>query len=118
GDLDLTFGHSGTLVQKLGGDVHYPSIAVQRDGKYVVAATVSKGGSSKLSLVVERMTPAGKLDASFGTSGKASLSIGEHNSMTSIAIDSQGRIDVLAGGRIRRFSTSGKLDKTVVDAEA
>src|SRR4051794_8168147 len=45
GDFDLSFGNQGTLVEHLGDVVHDPSIAVQRDGKYLVAATVSRSGS-------------------------------------------------------------------------
>ena len=97
GSLDMSFDSDGKLVTLLGsfgGQVN--SMAIQRDGKIVVAGFVYNGGnSSDFELV--RYNIDGSLDMSFDGDGKLSTHIGlTTNAITSVAIQSDGKI-VAAG---------------------
>jgi uncharacterized delta-60 repeat protein len=63
GALDTTFGSSGTVVTDVGGTDTANSIAIQSDGKIVIA------GNSGNSLGVVRYTSSGALDTTFATGG-------------------------------------------------
>ena len=70
GTLDTTFGTGGIVtndVQTGSDDVVY-SIAIQSDGKIILAG-FSDDGSNKNAAII-RLNATGTLDASFGTSGK------------------------------------------------
>ena len=118
GDLDPTFGSGGKVITAVGsGNDRGNSVAVQSDGKIVVAGYSSNGSNYDFALV--RYTATGALDVSFGSGGKVSTPIGsstdEGNSM---ALQSDGRI-VVAGSTfngsytdfaLARCTTSGALD--------
>ncbi len=91
GTLDTTFNGSGKVVTPFGtgSDIPY-SIAVQNEGRIVVAGTAS---SSIYGLVV--YNPDGTLDSTFGSQGKVTTT-GVSNE-PKLALQSDGKI-VLAGG--------------------
>lgn len=90
------------------------AIAVQPDGKIVVAGTVFGAGGTKVAFA--RLKPNGQLDASFNDDG---LTIkGPHIQIqpSTIAIDSRKRIIVGSGNQILRLKRNGGADRSFGDA--
>lgn len=125
GALDSNFGTNGKVTTDLGNtgqasDEAY-SIAIQSDGKIVVAGgTTTDGGDYQFALV--RYNSDGSLDTTFSTDGKVITDLGSaFDSATAVAIQSDGKIiaagsenlgdnnDVLA---VLRYNTDGSLDTT------
>jgi uncharacterized delta-60 repeat protein len=96
GSLDNTFGTNGRAAIDFSGTfVFADSVAVQSDGKLVVAG-VSQGGGASL-FAVARLNSDGSLDTSFGSAGTRTIAIGTvYDYASSIALQSDGKI-VLAG---------------------
>ena len=98
GSLDTTFDSDGKTTTNLGGDDRVGSVALQPDGKIIVA-----GGSDALGTVdfaVARYNANGSLDTSFDGDGKISTSFGSGWDLAfSVAVQSDGRI--VAGGASR-----------------
>ena len=69
GALDTSFGTGGKAVVDFGGDDSANDLALQADGRIVLAGqtTAGTGGGD---FAAARLTAAGALDTSFGTSGK------------------------------------------------
>ncbi len=136
GSLDTSFGHGGfasiptTTMNLFGGQV-----ALQQDGKLVVATTtstyVTTPGTRKspptttitgTHLEVFRLNPDGSLDTTFGNGGEAVITVPSGNDeATSIAVLASGQIVVagaanpLLGGpefTVVRLTSSGALDPT------
>ena len=113
GNVDRTFGVGGRAVAKVDGNIN--ALAVQKDGKIVAAGFEGKD------FALARYLPNGKLDASFGSHGIATVAFSRGAAIKAVAIQSDGKIDV-AGyalntlGELRialaRFTTAGKLDVT------
>lgn len=119
GTLDTTFGSEGTVTQSVGTSQSFiNSVAIQSDGKIVAGGISNQAGI--FSFTIARFDSNGSLDSSFGTAGIASVSIGTFSEITSIAIQSDGKI--VAGGEaevggveqfaIARFNSNGTLDTT------
>ncbi len=116
----VRYGPGGTLdgITKTdianGGD-QANAVAVQPDGKIVVAGFTTHGGKSDFALV--RYDARGTLDDSFGTHGIATIDMGSFDDdARAIAIQPDGKI-VVAGSRtndvvLARFTTGGQLDGT------
>jgi uncharacterized delta-60 repeat protein len=98
GALDPTFGAgSGAAVTDFfGADDQARSVAVQADGKIVVAGSAKDGGHSEVALA--RYNADGTLDTSFGHEGKALVDFGGNSDAgaSSVAIQADGKI-VAAG---------------------
>jgi uncharacterized delta-60 repeat protein len=121
GSLDPSFDHDGQLVLDLGYDVRARDLAIQRNGKIVVALDDSWTFS------VARLRKNGALDASFGTGGVASedFSPGSTDWTRAVALDGSG--GVLLGGSVypggttqddwglARFDRLGDLDPSFGD---
>jgi uncharacterized delta-60 repeat protein len=107
GGVDASFGSSGSLVTGLqvNGD-----IAVQRDGRILVAgSTGTSGPPSTRAAAVSRLNADGSPDSSFGTGGTATVP-GENAVATALRPD--GSIAVLATGpgqtsRVALLSATG-----------
>jgi uncharacterized delta-60 repeat protein len=99
GDLDFTFSADGKatagFVTRMLSDEQANALAVQPDGKLVVAGTLAPIDVSE-SLAVYRYLPDGTLDPTFGTHGKVVLDVGRAESANAVAIQPDGKI-VLAG---------------------
>lgn len=120
GTLDNTFGTSGKVITDIatGFDIG-SSVAVQSDGKIVVAGNGFTGAGNSFSLV--RYNVNGTLDNTFGTAGIVTTSAGSGSSGgKSLAIQSDGKI-VVAGNSsngtdidftIIRYTTNGTPDPT------
>lgn len=110
GALDSTFGTAGKvnltgftsyIVRSFGYDVNTK--------KYYIGASTGSGGA------LLRLTPAGVLDTTFGSSGSVSFSDSNFMSQAkeSIAVQfADGDILIVAGSHLLRFSLAGSLDTT------
>jgi uncharacterized delta-60 repeat protein len=117
GSLDTTFGTSndgtpdGVVSLSLGsGDDVARALAIQADGKMVIAGTTSSTGSTSNAVVV-RLNADGSLDASFGQSddgtpnGVVNLSVGDGNDFgKTVILQADGKI-LLAGDRTNGTSS-------------
>src|ERR1019366_994933 len=90
GTLDPTFGAGGKAIINFGGDDIAQSVAIQPDGKILVAGET---GSTKG--VIARLNADGTLDSSFGTAGEVVFNSSLSN-ITAVLVRPDGRI-VLVG---------------------
>lgn len=123
GSLDTTFNGDGKATVDFGGPSIWArgqSVAVQDDGKILVAGYVETGTNDHFAIV--RFTTNGVLDTTFNGTGKAITSFGAVNSHgRSIAIQPDGKI-LVAGDTdgatyalefaLVRYNTNGTLDTT------
>ena len=99
GKIDTSFGKSGCTAVDFGGLDLPAAVALQPDGKIVVAGTTSpmaKGGVAE-DFAISRINPGGLLDRSFGRSGKVTVGFhhrGDH--CAGLAVRPDGAI-VLSG---------------------
>jgi uncharacterized delta-60 repeat protein len=95
GVLDTTFGTEGKSIVDFGGaDEPGRAVALQPDGKIVVAGSTNANGTYDFS--VARLQPNGLLDTTFGTGGKSIVDFGGNDVGFAIALQPDGRI-VVAG---------------------
>jgi uncharacterized delta-60 repeat protein len=134
--LVMRFTSSGHLDSSFSGgqvngaaNVIGSAVAVQPDGKIVVAGTLSDAtGNSKLGAFVERFNSNGSADGSFGSGGVVTTLTGAgHGQSNAIALSSTGEIVVAGDGTITtgadqffpgvaviRIGPSGHLDTSEV----
>lgn len=115
GSLDTTFNGTGKVTTPIGLFDFARSVAVQTDGRIVVAGHVSDGTTLYFGLV--RYNPNGSLDTSFGGTGKVMTLVGNSDSEgKEAAIQSDGKIVVAGhsaqGFGIVRYNTDGSLDNS------
>lgn len=121
GRLDPSFSNDGIATADFNGDSDMPvAVALQTDGKIVVAGT-SQGGGNNIKLA--RFTAAGELDESFDGDGLLEASVGgppENGIATSLAVQGDGKI--LVGGNMNndflllRLNSDGSTDTSVSPA--
>ncbi len=121
GSLDNAFGSGGKVLTDVGNsssDFGY-AVALQNDGKIVVAGRSDNGLSFDFALV--RYNSNGTLDSAFGVGGKATADFGGYDIGNSVAIQSDGKIVVAGFSSIGtndynvalvRYTTNGSLDNT------
>lgn len=119
GSLDNSFDSDGIVVTVIGGiiDVAY-SIAIQSDGKIVVAGYSFQNGNNDFAVV--RYNIDGSIDTSFDTDGIVTTPVGSLVDMGyAVAIQSDGKIVVAGHSLISsnnydfsvvRYNTDGSLD--------
>lgn len=107
GRLDRSFGSGGTVVTGFGsgGEVYPTALAIQSDGKLVVAGPRFINGRTDLALV--RYRSSGRLDPSFGKGGRVMARAGEPSA---VAVQQDGKIVVVAASAILRYRADGTLD--------
>ncbi len=121
GSLDYTFGSNGFVTIPFDADDRANAVAVQSNGKILVAGKAANG--SQYNLVVVRFNADGTLDNTFGFSGIATLEIDDFDTeATSIALQTDGKIVVTGLSQdqfngdfyaiLARFNVSGTLDNT------
>jgi uncharacterized delta-60 repeat protein len=117
GSLDTSLNGSGKLTTAVGaGDCHGEGVALQGDGKIVVAGYWLN--ASGQCFTVLRYTADGSLDTSFADSGKVTTNVGtKYAGAESVTIQSDGKI-VVAGSfnasnndfAVVRYNANGTLD--------
>jgi len=121
GSLDTSFNGTGKIITAVGdGDCHGEGLALQSDGKIVVAGySFNPIGKNRAEFTVLRYNADGTLDTGFGESGKVTTEIGRNSdSANSVALQSDGKIVVVghtfAPGNndfaIARYNANGTLD--------
>ncbi len=106
GSPDTSFGTGGKTTIDFGGDDRAFAVALQPDGKIVVA-----GQSGSTAMAVTRLNPDGSLDGSFGTGGTSRITFGAATSVaTSVLVRPDGEIVVVGNTTVPLTQT----DFTVV----
>lgn len=113
GVLDTHWGTGGRVVTDFGGSDEVYRIALQRDGKIVMAGnTLQLAPPHNDAFALARYLPNGDLDPSFGTGGKVIDTTGDpHEELQALAIQGDGKI-VVAG--VTRTDDPGATPKAVV----
>jgi uncharacterized delta-60 repeat protein len=97
GSLDSSFGVGGKSSADFGGFDFARAVAVQPDGKIVVAGYTSKGiVDADRDFAVARIKTNGYFDNSFGTDGKVTVDFGGNDTALAVALRPDGKI-VVAG---------------------
>lgn len=120
GSLDLSFDTDGIVTTPIGASMAKANaVAIQADGKIVVAGFSAVGADNAFTLV--RYNANGSLDASFDTDGIVTTVFGGSNAeATGVVIQTDGKIVVtgycVTAGRgdfaLTRYNTNGSLDPT------
>ncbi len=121
GSLDNTFGSDGKVVTA-GVSGGASDVAIQPDGKIVAVGNTSNGGGYP-NFILARYDSGDSLDNTFGDGGKVAISSTYHDTLTAVALQSDGKI-VAAGCSyggigmdwydlvLRRFNSDGSPDNT------
>ncbi|MBI3786012.1 MAG: hypothetical protein HY270_21690 [Deltaproteobacteria bacterium] len=125
GSLDPSFGDGGQAATDLGANEEGAAVAIQSDGKIVLAGYSFTNGNTSSGFAVVRYNPDGSLDRSFNGSGTVTTQIG-YAQAAAIALQSDGKI-VVAGTSasgtnfvmpgiwdvmVVRYNPDGSLDTT------
>ena len=95
GSPDSTFGQNGWVITDMGTEYEFANtVAVQPDGKIILAGRVAEGFFSDFAMV--RYTPDGKIDSLFGNNGMVITNLKEEDAVNDIIIQPDGKI-ILAG---------------------
>src|SRR4051794_14042598 len=127
GSRDLSFGHNGRVVLNLPGEGMRPSaIAVQSDGKIVIAGTLTASSNTYPGWlrgvpVTVRLLPNGRLDSTYGAGGISRVAFDGSVTIQGLAIQPDGAL-LLSGiaspapgkarGAMARLQPSGAVDRT------
>ncbi len=127
GSLDISFGNNGKVITAMGAyqDTAY-ALGIQSDGKIVVAGAKDGLLPYGANVALARYNNDGSLDSTFGAGGKVVGNIGNSGYITSLAIQSDGKIVaagntvVVAGSyyldfAVVRYNTNGSLDTSFGD---
>jgi uncharacterized delta-60 repeat protein len=126
GDLDPSFGAGGKVTTDFGGNETAWGLAVQSDGKAVVAGTRFDPGPSD-DFVLARYTASGALDSTFDGDGKVTTDFGgRSDGADDVAVQADGKIVAAGSGfpaqvrpldfALARYNRDGTLDSTFGDA--
>lgn len=107
----------GTATFPPGSDEYAYGMAVQPDGRILVAGTAVTASNTESDCVLSRFLPNGLLDGTFGTSGRAAIGIHNLDVARGLALQADGKI-ILAGYTgapnteffLARFNSNGSLD--------
>ncbi len=119
GDLNSSFGGDGKVTTAFDEGAEAHAVALQDDGKIVVAGATLQGGGADTEFALARYNPDGSLDTTFDGDGKVVTGFGGGDYATSIAIQEDGKI-VVAGITVlgdsdfalARYNPDGSLDPT------
>ncbi len=115
GSLDTTFDGDGMVTKDISsGDDSANAIAIQSDGKILVAGSAYHGSNQHL--VIVRYNTNGSLDTSFATAGIYDYSLTGDNQLNGILLQTDGKIVVggTVGGKffLARLASTGSLDSS------
>ena len=117
GSLDPSFGTNGMTITAAPSGFSYsrpPGVALQPDGKIVIAAGTSPPDGSNGEFVLARYDASGTLDTTFGQDGLVTTPFAASAAAMSVALEPDGRI--IAAGyagsdfAMARYESSGSLD--------
>ena len=95
GTLDASYGVGGIVTVAINGAAGVDSgagLALQSDGKILIAGCGRSGGGGPISFAAVRLLPDGSLDASFGAGGVRTVPIGAEAIANAVVIQSDGKI--------------------------
>jgi len=121
GGLDATFGNNGKYTSNLNGNNAALDLAIQTDGKIVLAGLMDSAGNNFF--MVSRILPNGTIDASFGNNGRKIIPFNNEESIAyAVAIQGDGKIVVggyamdAAGNAfifaMARLTSAGNIDNS------
>jgi uncharacterized delta-60 repeat protein len=118
GSLDTSFNGTGKVTTAIGSsDEHAYALALQPDGKLVVAGRSNSGSNDDFALA--RYNPNGSLDTSFNGTGKVTTTIGSADDAAhALAVQPDGKLVAAGDTRINgqlvvalaRYNPNGSLD--------
>jgi uncharacterized delta-60 repeat protein len=113
GDLDVSFGQGGIVVTDFGGTDVAAAVAIQPDGKLVVAGRSNVGGNASFALARYNRNDGG-LDPTFGNGGLVVTDFGATDQAFAVAVQPDGKV-VTAGRRgsdsiVARYNQDGTPD--------
>ncbi len=109
GSLDTSFGSDGKVRTRLldrPSSQSASSVAIQADGKIIVAGAAYAGRKDYVAVV--RYAPDGSLDAAFGSGGRAITPT--RGDVHDLVVQPDGRIVVAGELRLVRYNPDGSLD--------
>ena len=119
GAFDTSFGTGGKVTQTLGSGANAHALVLQADGRILLGGYAALTDTGKAGFIVSRLLSNGTPDASFGTNGYSTASVGTGNNYChALMLQSDGKI-ILAGSAgtapnydftLLRFNTNGVLD--------
>jgi len=110
GELDTSFGAEGRQTTSFYGRDVGKDLALQGDGKIVLAGTILFAGSPPSAFGLARYRPDGELDTSFSPSGRQVTRFGSADaSGEAVTVQANGRI-VVAGSADSQFASARYLD--------
>jgi uncharacterized delta-60 repeat protein len=122
GTLDASFGTGGRVTTDFAGpNDQASSVAIQPDGRIVVAGAVGAYVNRGFDFGLARYNSNGTLDASFGTGGKATTDFAGFDDLpSSIALQGDGKIVVVGQTSfsanddfaLARYNSNGTLDSS------
>jgi uncharacterized delta-60 repeat protein len=120
GTLDPSFGEDGRVTTDIKGSDDGAAVALQADGKIVVAGGVGQGLSSGGEFGLARYQADGTLDSTFGDGGKVTtnfgFSSGDNDAAYDLVIQANGKIVAAGRGAARfalaRYNADGTPDAT------
>jgi uncharacterized delta-60 repeat protein len=121
GTLDNSFGDIGKVITDINNNDYVHDLAIQPDGKIVVAGHTYPGANYDVTLV--RYNTDGTLDNSFSSDGIVFINVGNEDQCLSIALQEDGKIVAVGfynNGTdkdltVVRFTTGGSLDESFGD---
>jgi uncharacterized delta-60 repeat protein len=109
GSLDATFDADGRVVSDVGGDDNLRDLAIQPDGRVVVAGFNSTASGNNFELA--RYNSDGGLDTSFDGDGRVVTAFPSGTSFAeAVAIQADGKILAGGGANLARYNSDGSLD--------
>ncbi len=109
GTLDATFGDQGRVITHLDQTSELNAVAIQRDGKIVVASSIPTNSAQQDDFDVTRFSADGSLDPTFGVGGMVTTDFGDSSDeVRAILIQSDGHI-VVVGQAIVKFATTADI---------
>jgi uncharacterized delta-60 repeat protein len=115
GDLDPSFGAAGKVTTDFNASSfdQATAIALQPDGKIVVAGSIGEGAGTKVALA--RYNPDGSPDTTFGSGGKVTAGPNQLSARANgVAVQPDGKLLVVAAagldGVVARFHPDGRPD--------
>jgi uncharacterized delta-60 repeat protein len=119
GTLDTSFGTGGQVVTDFGGNDTGAAVALQSDGKIVVAGSYDSSNSlSDADFALARYNADGTLDGTFGSGGKVVTNFNGSSNDVAHALALQADGKVVLGGEsnglfaLARYNAAGTLDST------